>query len=430
MLGKVRFVCLLVITGFLLGWSEEVAATVFAKDSYVIGGDDYTAGIGLNEQSSISALGLADSWSVNSANLQPDTFSLNGDDTGKGKFISAPGQFSETYRKAEIQLDSVSAPANNTFYMRHLVNAGSSTGPNQGYAFVGFGSFVAEETIEGTANFLLGAFTGFAGNETGGVDLVIRSRTGADPGEVSDELIITDAINITYDVVMALEFNTPGDEIRYWIDPSDFGDGESGLTNSAVFSGSISGFQLSDVADMNRLSVMTDSFDRSFFWDESILTDSVAELVGLPATPACDFDSDGDCDGDDIDALIENIAVGPADPGTYDLTGDGQVTIADRDEWLALAGAENLVSQNPYLLGDANLDGTVDGGDFLAWNTNKFTAGAAWTAGDFNADGTIDGGDFLIWNNNKFMTSDVNVVPEPSAVVMLIGALLLSFRRR
>ena len=32
----------------------------------------------------------------------------------------------------------------------------------------------------------------------------------------------------------------------------------------------------------------------------------------------------------------------------------------------------NLPSGNPYLLGDANLDGTVDGQDFLIWNSNKF----------------------------------------------------------
>ena len=63
---------------------------------------------------------------------------------------------------------------------------------------------------------------------------------------------------------------------------------------------------------------------------------------------------------------------------------------------------------NAYLLGDANLDGTVDGVDFLIWNQYKFTSTTAWTRGDFTVDATIDGGDFLVWNIAKFMTSDLN----------------------
>ncbi|MEM7314316.1 MAG: dockerin type I domain-containing protein, partial [Planctomycetota bacterium] len=121
---------------------------------------------------------------------------------------------------------------------------------------------------------------------------------------------------------------------------------------------------------------------------------------------SCDFDDDGDCDGADIDALQANIVTGPADPGTFDLTGDGNVTIADRNEWLAQAGAENLPSGGAYLLGDANLDGVVDISDFNIWNANKFFATSAWTAADFNSDGSVDVSDFNIWNTNKFQSSD------------------------
>jgi hypothetical protein len=79
----------------------------------------------------------------------------------------------------------------------------------------------------------------------------------------------------------------------------------------------------------------------------------------VTTTFAGDFDYDGDLDTDDIDGLISNIAIGPAHPTTFDLTNDGQVNLDDRDQWLVLAGALNLPSGNPYLLGDANLDGTV-----------------------------------------------------------------------
>ncbi len=98
-------------------------------------------------------------------------------------------------------------------------------------------------------------------------------------------------------------------------------------------------------------------------------------------------------------------------------------------------GAANLDSGSPYLKGDANLDGTVDGMDFLDWNANKFTSTPAWCSGDFNADGVVDGQDFLIWNGNKFMSADGQVasVPEPSSLslaTLLLASLGIGIRGR
>ena len=120
---------------------------------------------------------------------------------------------------------------------------------------------------------------------------------------------------------------------------------------------------------------------------------------------SCDLDGDFDCDLDDIDAMIMEIAAGTNNVA-FDLTGDGSVNLADRDQWLTDAGAMNLPSGNAYLLGDANLDGTVDGQDFISWNSHKFTATGKWSQGDWNADGTTDGQDFIIWNSNKFQSAD------------------------
>ena len=130
------------------------------------------------------------------------------------------------------------------------------------------------------------------------------------------------------------------------------------------------------------------------------------EVINMPTIDP-DFNDDGMIDSLDIDLLQANIVDGPADPATFDLTGDGSVDVADRNEWLALAGAANLPSGNAYLLGDANLDGFVDGSDFLRWNDNKFTANSAWSAGDFNVDGAVDGVDFLVWNDHKFQSADL-----------------------
>ena len=65
---------------------------------------------------------------------------------------------------------------------------------------------------------------------------------------------------------------------------------------------------------------------------------------------------------------------------------------------------------------DSNLDGVVDGQDFMKWNSAKFKSSLLWSEGNFNGDGVIDGRDLLAWNANKFMSSDhVPVVPEPAA---------------
>ena len=128
-------------------------------------------------------------------------------------------------------------------------------------------------------------------------------------------------------------------------------------------------------------------------------------LTIVEAFPPGDFDFDEDLDGEDIDLLVAAIADGAADAALFDLTGDGLVNLQDRDEWLALAGSRNLASGSSYLIGDANLDGIVDGQDFVVWNTNKFSNTAAWTAGDFSADGIVDGQDFVLWNLNKFTSA-------------------------
>ncbi len=161
--------------------------------------------------------------------------------------------------------------------------------------------------------------------------------------------------------------------------------------------------------------------------------ETTAEVVtvGTPGVTG-DFDGDGDYDCTDVDGLVAAIASGSGD-GMYDLDQDGAVGSADLTAWLAEAGAENNANGNPYLAGDANLDGSVDVGDFNIWNGSKFTTTPAWCSGDFNADGSVDVGDFNIWNGNKFQSSDhVSSVPEPTSFALLGIALLgmLGFRSK
>ena len=146
----------------------------------------------------------------------------------------------------------------------------------------------------------------------------------------------------------------------------------------------------------------------------------------------CDFDGDTDCDIDDIDALVTEIAAGTNTPA-FDLNGDGTVDLNDRDAWLAQAGSQNLANGNPYLVADSNLDGVVDVSDFNTWNAAKFTTTGKWSMGDFNADGVSDVADFNLWNNQKFQSSDAAAVPEPAMLLPLLlgmGAMIRLGRRR
>lgn len=132
---------------------------------------------------------------------------------------------------------------------------------------------------------------------------------------------------------------------------------------------------------------------------------SEAKIVRVAPTIDGDFNDDAVYDCRDINALVAAIAA-DGNNQAFDLTGDAAVDGQDLNAWLAEAGEANLASGNPYLPGDANLDGVVDGSDFNIWNANKFTNLAQWCAGDFNADGTIDGPDFNLWNAFKFQSSD------------------------
>lgn len=209
------------------------------------------------------------------------------------------------------------------------------------------------------------------------------------------DLLLTDAVSgqlIQVDVI-SLEYDANDNSARFMF---------PGLAGGALPAGSYSATLNPGVSDLfgNPLAAFTPF-----------------EFSVNPITPDGDFNDDGFYDLLDIDALIGEIAAATHNPA-YDLTGDGIVDLADRDAWLAEAGSVNLPTGNAYLLGDANLDGVVDGQDFIAWNAHKFQATARWRDGDFNADGVVDGQDFIIWNAHKFQSADMTLVRRRGAPIL------------
>jgi hypothetical protein len=96
---------------------------------------------------------------------------------------------------------------------------------------------------------------------------------------------------------------------------------------------------------------------------------------------------------------------------------------------------DNYRSWDP-LPGDANIDGVVDNKDASALGMNWLVqSGATWFMGDFNFDKKVDDQDAAIlaahWGDAA--EGSAGSVPEPSTVVLLLGAVLaglLGWRRR
>ncbi|MEM8678837.1 MAG: chondroitinase-B domain-containing protein [Planctomycetota bacterium] len=259
------------------------------------------------------------------------------------------------------------------------------------------------------------------------------------PGDPHDALAVYDLVfddEGTYTAYFrARGFDTSSDSLYL---PGDFDvdpDINTRLNSSGVYEWEVGAtFEVtaSDVGVPLQLRVgkreHLSDFDAFVLHFNGSLTPEQLDALFSPA-PDADFNNDGFMDCLDVDALVAEIAAG-GNTLDFDLTGDGVIDQEDLTQWLADAGAANLNSQNSYLLGDANLDGTVDGQDFIAWNNHKFQSQAAWCAGDFNADGVVDGLDFVTWNSNKFQSADHAVVPEPTAAVWMLGWVCLCLRGR
>jgi hypothetical protein len=100
-------------------------------------------------------------------------------------------------------------------------------------------------------------------------------------------------------------------------------------------------------------------------------------------------------------------------------------------------GSSNLVLQEfavdfvelPAANADFDEDSDVDGNDLARWRTS-FAIGATHMQGDTNADADVDGADFLVWQRQLGRVTVATVVPEPRAVIMLLGGMLALIRYR
>jgi hypothetical protein len=156
-------------------------------------------------------------------------------------------------------------------------------------------------------------------------------------------------------------------------------------------------------------------------------------LRSLPASALArdaDFNLDRGLDVLDMDVLVASIAAGTSDV-RFDVSHDGLVNYEDALAWLSDAGWVSNPTGSAFLVGDADLDGVVDGHDFNLWNANKFSDRQGWSNGDFDANGVIDLEDFNLWNTNKFRSVGSSIVPEPSSwcLCLLVSVFVAKTRK-
>jgi len=137
-----------------------------------------------------------------------------------------------------------------------------------------------------------------------------------------------------------------------------------------------------------------------------------------------DFDFDGDIDSVDVNLLTAEIESGFHDP-TFDVDGDGLVTLPDLDEFFLFYSAESGVPLAIALV-DINFDKVNTVADYQILQTNLSALTTDFTSGNLNADSSVDTADRSLY------LSRGGVVPEPMGSTLVLAAIVCGLypRRR
>ena len=235
------------------------------------------------------------------------------------------------------------------------------------------------------------------------------------PGTALLEAVLTDGAHSTVNVGGTAFIGNGSLAVRF-----DGYDARGGETYTLLSATSVDGDEFRDVL----LPALADGLS----WDLAYGATSVVLSI-LGGSGDGDFNGNGILDIDDINALAAASASGANDAG-FDLDGDGMVNVADVTLW-----AKDLANT---WIGDANVDGEFNSGDFVqVFTAGKFETGAeaSWADGDWNGDGRFDSGDFVAAFTDGGFEQGPRVaaqVPEPSSIALiLLGTLhVLGFARK
>jgi autotransporter-associated beta strand protein len=124
-----------------------------------------------------------------------------------------------------------------------------------------------------------------------------------------------------------------------------------------------------------------------------------------------------------IKSMLDNGTITSSVAGTNQRIGFGEASAMSASSFAGASVDGSAVLMRLTVNGDANLDGTVNSGDFNLLATHFNQSGGYWTAGDLNADGVTNALDF-----NMLASNFGQAMPEPA--MAMVGMLLLARRRR
>lgn len=169
--------------------------------------------------------------------------------------------------------------------------------------------------------------------------------------------------------------------------------------------------------------------DPDYLFDNIILRtgDDIATEVETPIKG--DTNLDGTIDASDIDLLSKAVRDGTVE-ARFDINDDGGVDDADRVELVTgILGT---------WIGDSDLNGEFNSGDFVqVFSFGEYEDGIAenstWATGDWSGDADFTSGDFVAafvdGGYEKGQRTAAAAVPEPSSLLMLLVAALMTFSR-
>jgi hypothetical protein len=190
----------------------------------------------------------------------------------------------------------------------------------------------------------------------------------------------------------------------------------------------VNGDGLCDNRDLYLLgNVLVAAPSSGFIGGKQAVLDSYTDLLLKRA----DVNSSGTSDAADMTALYSSFGT---TTWLTDLNVDGVVNITDVQTMVT-----NLFRTVP---GDFNLDGQVDGADYVVWRKNLGQTGATFVQGDATFNGVIGDDDLQVWRSNfgfvrqplpaAGIGASLAAVPEPTALcLMTIGfSWAICLRRR
>lgn len=165
--------------------------------------------------------------------------------------------------------------------------------------------------------------------------------------------------------------------------------------------------------------------DRADFYLNGALAGSATGIaIDMPFgtdTIAVGNSTPGHPDFDHFNGQLDEIAL-------YDLTGSTVPAIEAKLQAIAAHYSFSIGG----VVGDADIDGDVDGDDFIVISNNLFTNQTPGAGGDLDLSGLVDFTDFRIWKNavNPAIAAQY-AIPEPScAILVALGVLGFAYRRR